>query len=467
MKSYTTALVAILFATAGLVSAAETPTPPQVPQIVKKGVIAADLCETTPFVFKGKVYRLEWHRKANRLRIMDRDAQTEVSNFGKKHAFSCAFVDGDTVHVFGTLQTQRWTGDILTQFTSKDLVNWEERVIFKHPQGKPFCNTTVCKADGRYVMSYEQNEGGFHAQFLESKDLVNWTMLPNEQRHQLGRYCAPHCLRFNDGWFYLFYLEAGKPHGYEQYVTRSRDLIHWTQSPFNPVLAASPEDKIILNAALTAEERDHVAKAKDSNNSDIDFCEFNGKLLITYSWGNQNGTEFIAEAEYAGTASQFLSGWFPDDNLWRGIDITRPLNAFAKDRATYGRVLSADGATMKVSSGRMTGDSLLLGGGGSFAFHTDAERNPWVTIDLGAEKDLTGIFIRNRTDTAQERAATLRLKVSSDGQQWNDVWQAAGAEPSWEIPLTGKSLKARYVRLETQPKSPTHFHLQHLEVWGK
>lgn len=295
-------------------SVAETVAPTAAParkQLVKKGTIDCDLCETTPFVFKGKLYRLEWHRKAGRLRIMDRDKQEEVCHFGDKHRFPCAFVENDVVYVVGTKETAKWTGDTLTMFVSKDLKTWDERAIFKHPQGKPFCNTTLCKADDRYVMSYEQNEGGFHAQFLESKDLINWSMLPNEQRHQLGRYCAPHCLRFHDGWFYLFYLESGKPHGYEQYITRSRDLIHWTPSPLNPVLAASPEDKRVLNAALTETERTRIAKAADINNSDIDFTDFGGKLVISYSWGNQNGTEFIAEAEYDGSTAEFLEGFFP------------------------------------------------------------------------------------------------------------------------------------------------------------
>ncbi|MCX6922411.1 MAG: hypothetical protein NT154_04235, partial [Verrucomicrobia bacterium] len=151
----------------------------------------------------------------------------------------------------------------------------------------------------------------FHAQFLESKDLLTWTMLPEEQRHNLGRYNAPHCLRWHQGWFYLFYLEAGKPHGYEQYVTRSRDLIHWEPSPLNPVLAASPEDHIIFNPSLTVAEREKVAKAQDINNSDIDFCEYKGRLIINYSWGNQQGVEFLAEAEFDGTLERFLTGWFP------------------------------------------------------------------------------------------------------------------------------------------------------------
>ena len=81
MNSSIIALVTVLVATACLVPAAETPTPPQPPVVVKKGTIDLDLCETSPFVFKDKLYRLEWHRKASRLRIMDHATQTEISNF--------------------------------------------------------------------------------------------------------------------------------------------------------------------------------------------------------------------------------------------------------------------------------------------------------------------------------------------------------------------------------------------------
>ena len=37
---------------------------------------------------------------------------------------------------------------------------------------------------------------------------------------------------------------------------------------------------------------------------------FNGKLIINYSWGNQHGEEFLAEAVYEGTLNEFLNGWF-------------------------------------------------------------------------------------------------------------------------------------------------------------
>ena len=48
------------------------------------------------------------------------------------------------------------------------------------------------------------------------------------------------------------------------------------------------------------------------NNSDIDFCEFQGQTVINYSWGNQHGIEHLAEARHEGPVNDFLEGWFPD-----------------------------------------------------------------------------------------------------------------------------------------------------------
>jgi hypothetical protein len=47
------------------------------------------------------------------------------------------------------------------------------------------------------------------------------------------------------------------------------------------------------------------------NNSDVDFCEFRGRTIIYYSWGDQQGTEFLAEAVYDGSLASFLKGFFP------------------------------------------------------------------------------------------------------------------------------------------------------------
>ena len=72
----------------------------------------------------------------------------------------------------------------------------------------------------------------------------------------------------------------------------------------------SPEDRKIANPKLTASQRARVATAVNINASDIDFCEYKGRLRITYCWGNQRGIEHLGEAIYDGTEASFLEGWF-------------------------------------------------------------------------------------------------------------------------------------------------------------
>ena len=83
-----------------------------------------------------------------------------------------------------------------------------------------------------------------------------------------------------------------------------------TEQP-NP--ASDAIDRMATEEALRVmnAEDQKVAVAVDRNNSDVDFCEFRGRTVITYSWGNQQGTEFLAEAVYDGTLASFLKGFFP------------------------------------------------------------------------------------------------------------------------------------------------------------
>jgi hypothetical protein len=42
----------------------------------------------------------------------------------------------------------------------------------------------------------------------------------------------------------------------------------------------------------------------------MELCEYLGRTLIYYSWGDQQGTEFLAEAWYEGPMHEFLKAWF-------------------------------------------------------------------------------------------------------------------------------------------------------------
>jgi hypothetical protein len=289
------------------------------PQIRKLGTIDVDMVETTPIVWQGQLWRFEWvrpgtHDQAGRagcFRFRNRESGAVTPSFASGYQFGSAFVENGTVYVTGTTAARQHLG----MFVSRDLKTWHEQTVIDDPKYGMF-NTSLWKAAEEYVLAFEidrpSEETGapFTIRFAKSPDLQNWTVTPPECNFTKDRYSAAPCLRWSKGWYYLFYLEAHD--GYETRVVRSHDLAHWAASPLNPVLRASEEDRMIANSSLSTTESASAARAKDINNSDLDFCEWHGKLMMNYSWGDQTGIEFLAEAVYDGTQDQFLSAWFPE-----------------------------------------------------------------------------------------------------------------------------------------------------------
>ena len=110
----------------------------------------------------------------------------------------------------------------------------------------------------------------------------------------------------------FFHLEGSYRHGFKTRVARSRDLKSWEFSP-HVVLDYTPEDKMLYPtppAEFTDAEKAYIAGAKDVNASDLDMCEWNGKLVCFYSWGNQRGNEFSALAEADCTEREFCESFF-------------------------------------------------------------------------------------------------------------------------------------------------------------
>jgi hypothetical protein len=266
--------------------------------------------ENAPIVFRGKLYRCEWYRNKGCFHFVEHDTGETTPEFAQGWCFANAFVAGESVYVTGTRH-----GPKVQMFVSNDLERWDTYTALNLP-GHTIFNTSICRAGDRYVMMYEigapREEAGaaFTARFATSPDLRHWTVTPPECNYAKDRYTAPHCLRYLDGYFYDFFLAALRG-SYEMHVVRSKDLIHWELSPLNPVLRASDEDRQIANPRLTEAQRRRIATARNINNSDLDFCEYQDRLIINYSWGNQQGVEHLAEAVYEGTQEQFLRGWFP------------------------------------------------------------------------------------------------------------------------------------------------------------
>lgn len=294
---------------------------PSRPPIKKLGTIDCDMVETTPIVFRGRLYRFEYVRQnyhanktgASYFRFVDVDSGERIPAFAAGSHLGSAYVENHTVFVFGV---GAWGGSLIKVFRSSDLVNWSSRVALSVPKWGMY-NNSVCRGRNRYVMAIELGEPPeevgvrFTIRFAESRDLLNWHIMPPECVHSRDRYTACPALRFFGEHYYMIYLEAEAGPTYDPYIVRSKDLAHWESSPFNPVMHFSEDDKKIANPSLTEEQKVRISSAVNINNSDVDLCEFEGRTVIYYSWGNQTGNEFLAEAVHHGTLENFLSSFFP------------------------------------------------------------------------------------------------------------------------------------------------------------
>lgn len=103
---------------------------------------------------------------------------------------------------------------------------------------------------------------------------------------------------------------------------------------------------------------------------------------------------------------------------------------------------------------------------GSYGFHTADEPNPWWMVDLGRNYPLRQIRVFNRIDCCAERARTLGIYVSSDGRNWELVYQNPGTVFGGKdgnplvVDLRGHS--GRYVKL--QLNETNYLHLDEVEI---
>jgi hypothetical protein len=303
-----------------MTSAPELPRP----HIQKLGTIDLDMVETTPIVFRRRLYRYEYVREkyhgnqtgTSYSRFIDVASGRATPACAAGYHLGSALVTDGAVYVFAV---EAWGGSTVRIFRSPDLETWEAHDGVRLP-GWGLYNNSVCRGrGGDYVMALEAGEPPevvgvrFTIVFLRSPDLRHWSLLPLAE-HTFGtdRYTACPALRYVGGYYYLIYLEERSGPSYVPFITRSADLKQWETSPYNPVMTFSEEDRRIANEVLPSEQRQRIAEAINLNNSDIDLCQFRKKTVLYYSWGDQQGTEFLAEAAYEGPLVDFLRGFFPD-----------------------------------------------------------------------------------------------------------------------------------------------------------
>ncbi len=276
------------------------PMPKQESMLTNAELVLKDMCEVSPVVWKDRLVHMECHRPGHGGTRADyylllRDAETgeELARFAEGYGLASGHVIDGVFYA----SASRWGDDgnwnDVTLFQSKDLKHWEQWVAIEQENEHLF-NSSFCKGPEGYVLAYESNTPDYPAfttKFATSKDLKTWTKLP-EATFGTNRYTACPCIRYENGAYYVLYLERRSPnHHFETYVTRSKDLKHWERAASNPVLAPAGLDEGI-------------------NASDPDLIEFNGKTYVYYAVGDQLTWMNIKRAQFDGTVSAFFEQCF-------------------------------------------------------------------------------------------------------------------------------------------------------------
>lgn len=300
---------------------AETTRSNRYPKITKLGACSPN-GEVTPFVWNGKLMRLELDdpskgtdkTKTRYAVIRDCESGKIISRVAEDTYFHSGYVEGDTFYILG-VDMETW--DTIRIYSTKDLIHWENRDLLTNP-GWGYCNTSLTKGPDGYVLLMEAWKPEelvgepYTLFFATSPDLVNWTHLSPDHCISKDRYNGGPWMRYSEGWYYVISVTMLPGRIFTNYIFRTKDFLNWEVGNYNPILMPSEEDHMISPNAhdLTPEQIDQIQIAFNINNSDIDMCDWNGKVYINYLCGNQLGCYWMAEAVAEGTVAELLKSYF-------------------------------------------------------------------------------------------------------------------------------------------------------------
>ena len=291
--------------------------------IVKQGRLGSPLVETSPFVFKGRLYLLENNQQfwdvpgakpgdffhEDEVRIRDVESEKIVSVALQNHGFGTVLTWEGRVYVFAGNYGQNKPWRQMTEISmtsSVDLINWTKPVtVLRASPGEFFFNTAVCRAKDRFILLYETNDNrwpAFTFRYMESSDLKKWKEIPDAV-YGKDKYVGGPALYYEGEWYYTLYLESLKK-GYETRISRSKDLIHWDDAPDGrPFVTFDPSHK---NCPLIRPD------ISESNASDVELCYYKGSTILYFTGSDQTTAGDLQWATYAGTPRQLFEYFFHD-----------------------------------------------------------------------------------------------------------------------------------------------------------
>ncbi|MGV8139672.1 MAG: hypothetical protein AB2L20_31195 [Mangrovibacterium sp.] len=265
--------------------------------------------ENTPVLFDSLLLMVANYRpsggspideKNSYLYVDDLKTGEEIVRFGPAHSFVSAFVNDHELNVFALDFSESgkvWNSSGINRFVTKDLKNWHKEKVILPDGDENLFNTSVCKSELGYLMAYESDQPvQFCFKFARSRDLSKWEKISGLTFTGVNHeYSACPVIRYFAPYYYVIYVHApvSGHNGWISYLSRSKDLVEWELSPFNPILEAE--------------------KREGKNNSDVDLLEYEGRTYLYYATGDQATWSTIRIAMYNGTMKKFFEDHFPEE----------------------------------------------------------------------------------------------------------------------------------------------------------
>ncbi|MBE6376313.1 MAG: hypothetical protein E7050_07600 [Lentisphaerae bacterium] len=282
--------------------------------------------ELSPFTFKGENYRLEnvlAHYTNPKLKVLDRwhenyfcirrEADDRLISIPLiDHYFASAYVWNDRCYCYSMNQGAS-NGQKLEVIWSDDLITWSApHCIFDYTaKNEHFCNTSVTTDGKKFYLLFESNDHDcpvytFH--FAESEDLIHWTPIPGAV-YADDKYTGGGSLHYvaEDKLFYLSTLDlfihpVARKVCYRFIISRSPDLIHWEDAPYDRPL--------LLPDCSHQPDPERHPEVFEISVSDMEYRVDGDKVIVYFIGGNQWGVCDNQITEYHGKLADLFRSFF-------------------------------------------------------------------------------------------------------------------------------------------------------------
>lgn len=283
----------------------EEKAPPTHPEIVRGGFIIVG-AEHTPIQWNGNIYIVL--NAGDGFWLVDFETKTAMSRHyvAEKFDVVSAIVDSGTLYVFGsnmvTPERALAPGGQIIMTSSTDLFTWTRPVVVIDSPEVAIGNTSVTKTPDGFVMAYDTRAPGYadySYRFAYSRNMVDW--VPIGGIFSPYEYTSCPAIRYVNGYYYVFHLrsvtrklwDGRKDTKFVTMLSRSTDLITF-ENQRSAFAVMSPVNHPEDGTATT----------------DLDLVEFQGKVYLTYSAGDQQTWGHLKYAIYNGDLTNMLALFF-------------------------------------------------------------------------------------------------------------------------------------------------------------